>query len=85
MIDYFFTIIDLGTESFFTQHKDSFLLIRYFGPMYSDFDEYPCFSGRNNEMFEKNVNENIQCVHGYDYSSGKHKCAHGLMRTVGGR
>ena len=24
-------------------------------------------------MFEKNDNESIQCVHGYEYSSGKHK------------
>ena len=41
--------------------------------MYIDFDEYPCYSGRNSENFEKNVNEDIQCVHGYAYCSGKQK------------
>ena len=51
--------------------------------MYIDFDEYPCYSGRNSEIFEKHSNENIQCVHGYTYSSGKIKCAQGVMRTVG--
>ena len=40
--------------------------------MYINFDEYPCYSGRNSETF-KNVNENIHFVHGYAYSSGKHK------------
>ena len=88
MTDYFFTIIDLGTTSFgnepsFTQQKGSFSLIIFFGPMYIDFDEYPRYRGRNSETFEKNVNENIQCDHGYEYSSGKQKCAHGLMMTVG--
>ena len=41
--------------------------------MYIDFDEYCRYRGRNSEMFEKNVNENIQCDHGYVYSSGKQK------------
>ena len=40
--------------------------------MYIDFDEYPRYSGRNSGIFEKNINENIQCEHGYAYSSGKH-------------
>ena len=41
--------------------------------MYIDFDEYPRYIGRNSESFEKSVNENIQCDHGYAYSSGKQK------------
>ena len=41
--------------------------------MYIDFDEYPPYSGRYSEIFEKYVNENIQCVHGYACSSGKQK------------
>ena len=41
--------------------------------MYIDFYEYPSYSGRISEMFEKNVNETIQCVHGYEYYSGKQK------------
>ena len=40
--------------------------------MYIDFYEYPRYSGRNSEIFEKYVNANIKCEHGYVYSSGKH-------------
>ena len=88
MTYYFFTKIDLGTASFgkeplFTQQKENFQLIKCFGPRYIDFDEYPRYSGRNSEMFEKNVNENSQCDYGFAYSSDKQKFAHGLMRTVG--
>ena len=39
--------------------------------MYIDFVEYPPYSGRTSAIFEKNVNESIQCDHGYTYSSGK--------------
>ena len=39
--------------------------------MYVDFDTYPCYSGRTSAIFEKNVNESIQCDHGYAYYSGK--------------
>ena len=48
-------------------------MIKCFGPIYIYFDEYPRYSGSKSEIFEKNVNENIQCVHGYIYSSGKQK------------
>ena len=77
MTDYFFTIIELGTTSFgnepsFRQQKEIFLLIKCFGPMYIDFDEYPRYSGRNSEIFEKYVNANIKYEHGYAYYSGKH-------------
>ena len=41
--------------------------------MYIDFDDYPPYSGRISAIFEKYVNENIQCDHGYAYSSGKQK------------
>ena len=76
--DYFFTMIDLGTESFgngssFNKQKENAPLINIFRPMYIDFDEYPRYSGSISEIFEKNANENIQCVHGYAYSSGKQK------------
>ena len=78
LIYYFFTIIYLGTASFvneflLNQLKDNAPLIKKFGPMYIDFDEYPPYSGRIFENFEKNVNENIQCDHGYAYYSGKQK------------
>ena len=71
-------MIDLGTASFgnkslFTQYKENAPLIKHCGPAYIDFDENPPYSGRNSKCFEKNVNENIQCVHGYAYYSDKQK------------
>ena len=58
-------------------------MLKYFGPIYIDFGEYPRYSGRTCAIFEKNVNESIQCDHGYAYSSGKTKCAHGFIRKFG--
>ena len=80
-------ILDLGTAwfgngSLFTELKENSPLIKKFGPMYIYFDEYPCYSG-NIWNFWKMVNENIQCDHGYAYSSGGGICAHGLIRKVG--
>ena len=62
MTDYFFAIIYLGTTSFgneplFTQQKENCGLIKCFGPMFIDFDEYPHYSGRESIIFEKYVNE----------------------------
>ena len=50
MTDYFFTILDEGTESLengtaFIYPKENATLIKHFGPMYIDFDEYPTYSG----------------------------------------
>ena len=51
-------------------------MIKKFGPIYIDFDEYPTYSGTISENFETNVNVNIQRDHGYVYSSSKEKiCA----------
>ena len=77
LTDYFFSTIDLGTTSFgnkpfFTQQKENFQLIQCFGPMFIDFDEYPCYSGKESIIFEKDVNEAIKCEHGYAYSAGQH-------------
>ena len=41
--------------------------------MYIDFYEYSPYSDRISEIFETNVNYNIQCDHGYAYSSSKQK------------
>ena len=56
--------------------------------MHIDIEDYPPYSGRNCEIFEKNVNENIQCVHGYAYSSENQKIytwvneeSWGIMKT----
>ena len=78
LTDYLFTIIDLGTASFgnessFTQQKENATLIKHSGPICIDFDEYPPYSGRISEFFEIYINENIKCVHGYEYSSGRQK------------
>ena len=58
LTDYLLTIIDLGTASFeneslFNQQKEKFPMIKCFGPMYIDFDEYPRYSGRKSKIFEK--------------------------------
>ena len=39
--------------------------------MYIDFDQYPRYSRITSIIIEKNVNESIQCDHGYDYYLGK--------------
>ena len=77
LTDYFFAIIDLGTTSFgneplFTQQIENCRLIKCFGPMFIDFDEYPHYSGRESIIFEKYVNEDIKFEHGYAYSAGQH-------------
>ena len=41
--------------------------------MYINFDEYPPYSGRISEIFDTNVNANIQCDRGCAYSSRKQK------------
>ena len=56
--DYSFTILESGTTSFekeplITKQKENCRLIKHFGPMYIDFDEYPHYSGRNSAIFEK--------------------------------
>ena len=76
LTDYFFTIIESGTTSFenerlITQQKESCQLIKCFGPMFIDFDEYPHCSGRKSAIFEEHVNEDIKCEHGYVYSAGQ--------------
>ena len=76
-------ILDLWTSSFgnrslLTRLKENAPLIKKYGPIYIDFDEYSRYSGRISNKI-KNVNENIQYDHGYTYSSGKKHCAHGLM------
>ena len=54
-----------------TELKENDPLIKKFGPIYIDFDEYPRYIGRTSAFFERNVNESIQCDHIYAYSSGK--------------
>ena len=88
MTDYFFTIIDLGTASFeneplFTQQKENLPLIKCFGPMYIDFDEYPRYSGRNSEIFEKMLMKAFNVTMGMHILQLNRKFTHGLMRTVG--
>ena len=78
LTDDFFMILDLGTASFgngslFNRLKENAPLIKYFGPIYIHFDEYPTYSGRISENFETNVNDNIKCDHGYTYCSSKQK------------
>ena len=46
--------------------------------MYIDFDEYPHYSGRESIIFEKYVNEDIKCEHGYAYSA----CQRNMCKLV---
>ena len=61
LTDYYFMILDLGTASFVngyfsTELKENDPLIKYFGPMYIDFDEYLRYSAIKYAIFEKKVN-----------------------------
>ena len=51
--------------------------------MYIDFDEYPCYSGKNSELFDKMLMKIISVSTGMHILQVNRKCAHGLMRTVG--
>ena len=69
-------ILDETTASFgngylFTEVNENAPFIKQIGSMYIDFDEYPQYSGRISEIFEKNDKESIQYDHCYDYSSGE--------------
>ena len=82
------TIIYLGTASFgnetlFTQKKENYPLLKWFGPIYIDFEEYPPYSGRNSEMFEKMLMKIFSVSMVMHILQVNRKCAHGLMRTVG--
>ena len=72
LTDYSFTIHDgenapLGNGTFFTALKENATLIKHFGPMYIDFDEYHPYSGAISEIFETNINAYIQCDRDYPY------------------
>ena len=80
-------ILDLGTESFgngslFNQLKENAPLIKHFGPMYIDFDEYPPYSG-GISGFLKNVNKIFSVIVVMLIIQASRKFAHGLMRKVG--
>ena len=88
LTDYFFTIIDLGTvsfvnESLFNQQKKNSKLIKCFGPMYIDFNEYSCYSGRNYEIFVNMLLKIFSVSMVMHILQVNKKCAHGLMKTVG--
>ena len=89
MTYYFFAIISLGTASFgneylFTQKKDNCPLIKNLGTMYIDFYEYRPCSGRISEFFEKMLMKIFSVFMVMHILQENRKCAHGLMRKVGG-
>ena len=51
--------------------------------MYIDFDDYPRYSGRNSEIFEKMLIKIFSVSIGMHIIQVNRKYAHGLMRTVG--
>ena len=78
LMDYLFVIIGLGTSSFgnayfFYSTEIEFFIEKTSWANVYWFDYYPPYSGKLSEIFEKNVNENIQWDHGYACSSGKQK------------
>ena len=48
----------------FTAIKESATLIKYFGPIYIDFDDYPSYGGTISENFETNINVHVWCDYG---------------------
>ena len=75
-MDYFFTIIDEETSSLvngtlFTGLNENTTLMKHFGPIYIDFDEYHTQSGAISEVFETNINAHIKFDHEYPYSKIK--------------
>ena len=42
-------------DIFITELKENYPLIKHFGPIYIDFDEYPRYSGITSATFEKKV------------------------------
>ena len=55
----------------------------FFLPMYIDFDEYPRYSGRNYEFFQKMLMKIFSVSMVMHILCSNKKYAHGLMRNVG--
>ena len=51
----------LGNGTSFTALKENTTLIKHFGPIYIDSDEYPPYDGTISETFETNINAHVQC------------------------
>ena len=81
-------ILYLGTASFvnvslFTEPKEKAPLIKHFGPMYIDFDEYPPYSSRISEFLKKMLMKIFGVIMIIHILQGESKFVHGLMRKVG--
>ena len=50
--------------------------------MYIDFDDYPLYSGRISEIFEKSLMKIFSVIMVMLILKAKIKCAHGLMSKV---
>ena len=81
LTDYFFMILDLGAASFgngylFTELKGNSPLIKKLGQCILILKSILPIVVEYLKCLKNNVNENIQCDHGYAYYSGKNKmCA----------
>ena len=81
-------ILYFGTDSFgnislSNEIEENNQLIKHFGPMYIDFDEYPCYSGRISTIFEKMLMKTFNVIMVLLILQSKNNCAHRLMRKVG--
>ena len=67
----------------FTQQKENAPLIKHLGQMYIGFDEYPSYSGRISEIFEKMLMKIFSVFVVMHILQENIKCARGLMSKVG--
>ena len=57
-------------------------MIECFGPMYIDFDEYPCYSGRNSEILKEMLMKTYSVTMCMHILQVNRKYPNGLVRTV---
>ena len=41
------------------------MLTCVYGPLYLQLDDYPPYTGKNSDIFETHINNNLRCIHGY--------------------
>ena len=67
----------------FTQQKYNTPLIKKFGTMYTDFYEYPPYSGIIYETFENMLMKIFSVFMVMHILQANRNCAHGLMKKIG--
>ena len=70
LTDYFLIIIGEKASTYIPLRKNYRLrkvakMTCLYGPMYLQLDDYPPYSNERSENFEKHINRNLRCSHGY--------------------